>query len=75
MEISPVHRHLHLLESFNALTLPILTVAEPGDQGVTVFGTQGIGVNTPDAAEVAAETAGLVVVVHMPKVEIFTTGL
>ena len=53
----------------------MLTVAEPGDQGATVFGTQGMGVSTPDAAAVAAATIGLVCVVHIPKVEILITGL
>lgn len=44
------------------------TIALPGAQGATITGTHGIGVNTPMAAEVAAETAGFAIERHMPKV-------
>ncbi len=46
---------------------PIETVGEPGVQGVTVTGTQGIGVRTPNAADVAEATAGLLMELHIPK--------
>ena len=46
----------------------INTVGLPGAHGATVTGTQGAEVNTPDAAAVAATTAGLVVELHIPKV-------
>ena len=36
-----------------------------------ITGTQGIGVNTPMAAEVADATVGLAIERHMPKVGIF----
>jgi hypothetical protein len=35
------------------------TVVEPTTQGAGVTGTQGMGVNTPSAAEVAEATEGL----------------
>ena len=35
---------------------------------------QGIGVNTPKAAAVAAATAGFVIVIHIPKGLIFSKG-
>jgi hypothetical protein len=55
--------------------LPTRTVGEPGVQGVMVAGTQGIGVSTPIAAEVAAATAGLAKLMHIPKLGMFTMGL
>jgi hypothetical protein len=36
---------------------------------------QGIGVKTPKAAVVAAATAGLAGLVHMPKGNVFTIGV
>ena len=67
--------HMHFDESFNAGILPIMTVGEPGAQGALVAGTQGIGVKTPSAAEVAEATVGLAMDEHMPKVGIFAMGL
>ena len=58
---------MHWQPLCNAGCPEIRTVAEPGVQGVLVAGMQGAGVNTPDAAEVAAITAGLVGALHMPK--------
>ena len=66
---------MHLEVSFNAGMLPIMTVAEPGAQGAVVFGTQGIGVRTPNAAAVAEATVGFASEEHIPKVGIFTMGL
>jgi hypothetical protein len=74
IEITPAHKQLHLEESFKAGMLPIITVAEPGAQGVTVLGMQGIGVKTPKAAEVAAATVGLANELHIPKVGMFAKG-
>jgi len=51
------------------------TVGFPGIQGATVLGTQGIGVNTPKAAEVADATVGFAKDWHIPKVAILTKGL
>src|ERR1051325_1162092 len=42
-------------------------VADPGAHGAVVTGTQGCGVRTPRAAEVAAATWGLARELHMPK--------
>jgi hypothetical protein len=55
--------------------LPINTVGEPGAQGETVLGIQGMGVKTPIAAAVAAATCGLAREVHIPKGNILTMGL
>jgi len=53
----------------------IKTVGEPGTHGPGIAGTQGIGVNTPNAAAVAAATVGFAGDVHMPKGKMFTSGL
>ncbi len=45
---------VHVL--FKAGMLANITVELPGAQGVTVTGTQGMGVSTPSAAAVAAAT-------------------
>ena len=45
---------------------PTVTVGEPGAQGAATTGTQGIGVSTPSAAEVAAATVGFERLKHMP---------
>ena len=51
-----------------------MTVGEPGIHGAVVTGMHGWGVSTPMAAEVAAATCGLVIVVHIPKGIILTIG-
>lgn len=51
------------------------TVGEPGAQGAAVTGMQGIGVNTPRAAAVAAATMGFAGELHMPKGKTLTMGL
>jgi len=50
------------------------TVGEPGVHGATTTGTHGIGVSTPNAADVALATAGFARLTHMPKRRIFTMG-
>ncbi|GGU51652.1 hypothetical protein GCM10009504_05420 [Pseudomonas laurentiana] len=50
-------------------------LAAPGVQGEAVAGMQGIGVSTPIAAEVAAETVGLAIDRHTPKGAILAMGL
>ena len=52
-----------------------MTVAFPGVQGPAGTGTQGMGVSTPMAADVAEATVGLASDWHIPKVGIFTMGL
>lgn len=54
--------------------LLIKTVGAPVTQGAGTTGTQGTGVRTPIAAEVAAATAGLANEVHSPKGRIFDNG-
>jgi len=50
-------------------------VGEPGAQGAGMEGTQGCGVSTPIAAEVAEATAGFDMEVHIPNGGILTMGL
>lgn len=45
-----------------------------GAHGAEVAGTQGAGVNTPNAALVAAITAGLAGEEHIPNVGMFVNG-
>jgi hypothetical protein len=52
----------------------IMVIGAPGTHGAGVTGTQGIGVRTPRAAAVAAATAGLLGVMHMPKGGMLTIG-
>jgi hypothetical protein len=60
---------------FKAGNLAIITVAEPGVHGPGVTGVQGIGVKTPNAAAVAAATAGFAGDLHIPNGTILTKGL
>ena len=72
--MTPPQLHVQVDELFRAGTLPIITVGDPGVQGAAVTGTQGIGVRTPNAAEVAADTLGLDKDWHIPNVGIFRNG-
>lgn len=74
MEITPPQVHMHFELLFKAGKLLIKTVGEPGAQGATVAGMQGMGVSTPKAAVVAVATTGFVMVLQSPKVGIFTSG-
>jgi hypothetical protein len=73
--ITPPHIHINFELLLSAGLLPIRTVGEPGVHGAVVAGTQAAGVKTPNFAAVAAATAGLVMVLHIPKGGIFTMGL
>jgi hypothetical protein len=73
MTPAQVHMSLDVLSS--AGMLPSSTVGAPGAQGAGVIGMQGIGVNTPKAAVVAAATVGLARLVHTPNGMMFTMGL
>jgi hypothetical protein len=75
MVITPAHKHVQVEVLFNAGMPPSMTVGEPGTHGATVFGMQGIGVNTPKAAAVADATIGLASDMHTPNGGIFTIGL
>jgi hypothetical protein len=59
IEIFPPHIHKHLLLSVSADIFITFTCALPGAHGAVTAGTQGIGVSTPIAADVAEATAGL----------------
>lgn len=74
-EMTPPHMHINFELS---LTLGIFltnTNGFPGVHGVVVLGTQGIGVSTPIAADVADATVGLARDMHTPKGGILTIGL
>jgi hypothetical protein len=60
---------------FNAGILAISTVGDPGAQGAGVIGIHGMGVNTPNAALVAAATVGFANDEHMANGKIFTIGI
>lgn len=53
----------------------MVTLGSPAAQGAGITGVQGIGVNTPAAAAVAAATAGFARLVHMAKGRIFKKGI
>lgn len=72
--ITPAHAHIQVETLLSAGMLPIITVAEPGTHGAVMTGTQGIGVNTPDAAAVAVMTVGFVGALHMPNGIMLTIG-
>jgi len=73
--MTPPHVHIHVEVLLSAGLPFIITVGEPGTQGVAVAGIQGIGVNTPKAAAVAEATTGLVGVIHIPKGGMLTMGM
>src|SRR6056300_112786 len=75
IEIAPPNAHIALDELFSAGLLPIITVGEPGAHGPGTFGIQGIGVNTPIAAAVAAATCGFDIDIHIPNGAMLTIGL
>ena len=64
--ITPAQLHMQIETLSSAGWLSSRSVIAPGTQGVIVAGIQGCGVSTPSAAEVAAATAGLAMLVHMP---------
>ena len=67
--------HISLLETVRVGKFWVSTWGLPGVQGARVDGMQGIGVNTPQAAEVAEATVGLASERHIPKVGMLTIGL
>ena len=71
----PPHMHISLLSLVSVGAPNVLTKTLPGDHGAVVLGIQGIGVSTPQAAEVAEATDGLASERHMPKLGILTIGL
>lgn len=75
MVITPPNAQLHIELLLSAGMLAIITVGDPGAQGATVTGVQGMGVSTPSAAAVADATAGFARLMHMPNGGMFTNGL
>lgn len=75
IEITPPHMHMHVDSLFSAGISPIRTVGEPGSQGETVAGIQGIGVITPILAAVAAATTGLAMEEHVANGKMFKSGM
>ena len=67
--------HTNLLATVKVGKFWVSTWGLPGAQGATVFGIQGMGVSTPQAAEVAEATVGLASERHIPKVGMLTIGL
>jgi hypothetical protein len=53
---------------------PVTNTVAGGAQGAVVAGTHGAGVNTPEAAAVAACTAGLAGELHIPNDLMFVIG-
>jgi len=74
IEIMPAHVHISVDVLSRVGMLASITVGAPGVQGATVTGMQGMGVSTPNAAVVAAATAGLAGDMHIPNGMIFTIG-
>jgi len=74
MVITPPYAHIHW-QSFVRHGLPWITLdaLDPGIQEV-VTGTQGWGVSTPNAAAVAADTAGFAMFVHIANGVMFAMG-
>src|ERR1043166_6840715 len=66
---------MHLQPSCRAGLPPTTMVAEPGAQGAGMTGTHGCGVRTPEAAAVAAATAGFEALEHIPKGGMFLMGM
>jgi hypothetical protein len=72
--MTPPHAHMHVHVDVNAGMLPICVSAAPGTHGPVTTGMHGAGVSTPMAADVAAATAGLDGVVHIPNGGMFVIG-
>src|SRR5687768_14753953 len=75
MLMTPAQLHISFEVLFSAGMFFTSTVGLPGAQGAVVTGTQGIGVRTPRAADVAAATIGLARLWHIPKGGMLTIGL
>lgn len=71
---SPPQAHMHLLCIVASGTSMKDSNSLGGAQGSTTTGTQGIGVSTPSAAAVAAITSGFSMLLHIPKLGMFTSG-
>ena len=65
-ETTPAHKQLQVQALSRAGRPLIVTAGDPGTQGDAVAGRQGCGVKTPNAADVAAMTCGLLGLLQMP---------
>ncbi len=74
MVMTPVHMHMQVQVLVSAGKPLIRTIGDPGVQGLAVAGTHGPGTGAPIAAALAAMTAGLVGLLHIPNVGIFAIG-
>src|SRR4051794_32715644 len=72
--MTPAHIHIKVDWLSSAGCPPIVTVSAPGAQGPAVAGMHGMGVSTPQAADVAAATAGLANEKHAPNGRMFVRG-
>lgn len=73
--ITPPQLHTKVEVLFSAGALHSITVGAPTIHGAVVTGRQGMGVNTPWAAAVAAATMGLAGDWHMPNGGMFMMGI
>lgn len=73
-KITPPQAQEHIDPAKRAGMPPYRVVAAGGAQGAGTTGKQGIGVNTPSAAAVAAATVGFAREVHIPNGGIFAPG-
>ena len=72
--IMPAKAHIQVQVLLRAGILLTITVGLPGIHGATVIVVQGIGTKTPSAAAVAAATAGLAGLIHIPNGLMFIKG-
>jgi hypothetical protein len=63
--IIPAHMHVQV-QVLSSVGCCATIVTPPGTHGALVAGMQGCGVRTPSAADVAAATWGLAMLLHMP---------
>jgi len=75
MLITPAHMHINVDVLSSVGISASRTVGAPGTHGATVMGMQGIGVNTPIAAAVAAATIGFAGEMHMANGIMLTIGM
>ncbi len=75
ISIIPPHVHINFELLLSAGIPPINMVGDPGTHGAKVTGIQGMGVNTPSAAAVAAATVGFEGEVHIANGMMLANGL
>ena len=73
--MTPPQLQISLLSLVRAGKVPAMTVGIPIIQGAAVAGTHGMGVKTPNAADVAEITAGFAAELQTANGKILTRGL